>query len=471
MIKILKNKPNPLALAILLSAFNCFAQASKKGPWAPYFEPILLGKGLKAGTYGIEVLELNSGKLLFTDGSDIPLNPASSIKVLIAAAALSELGPNFRFQTFVSQSQSDICLIGHGDPSLVNETLWMLVEEAKRKGVQKIKGDLILDETFFPASRNHLTDFFQDEERAFTAPTSALSVNFNSLTIYIEPSTIGNPPKVMLDPELALFEIKNVAKTEKAKSIKNIQVSVEPKGDHFRVVVRGKINVNEERLTFYRAVPNPPLYTGYLFVEHFRRAGGVFLGKIRKNECPKDATILVKFRSKPLSQVIFDLNKFSNNFIAEMLVQALSANIAFKKNGLDLMKDWLLKSGIQAPELIIENGSGLSRKTRVSARTLALIVKSAATNFMIAPEYLASFGIGGIDGTLRRRFSNLGTEPRVRAKSGSLKAVVSLTGVADTPSHGQVVFSFIFNSPSHDNYSLQKLEERLIEQMMSPEIH
>jgi serine-type D-Ala-D-Ala carboxypeptidase/endopeptidase (penicillin-binding protein 4) len=198
-----------------------------------------------------------------------------------------------------------------------------------------------------------------------------------------------------------------------------------------------------------------------LFADQFRRGGGAIGGKIRTAPCPSGAAILLEFPSKPLSQIVFDLNKFSNNFIAEMLLRAAGSDPK-PESGLAQLTAWMAQRGIPAAGTVLDNASGLSRKTRISARTLVSIVRSAANDLTVGPEFLASLGIAGTDGTLHRRFLGTPAERKVRAKSGSLSGAVSLTGVLETEGGEKLAFSTIFNVPSKPNWELQRLEERLI---------
>jgi len=442
-----------------------WAHANSRGPWKSMLDPVLRRAKLKQGSYGIEIRKLHDGKLLFADGETHALNPASSIKVLTAATALSKLGPNYRFYTVVLRSGQDVCLKGQGDPSLVSETMWLLVEEARRHGLGQILGNLIVDDSFFTASKSLRQNFPGDRNRSFTAPISALSLNYNSLTIYVKPTKLGKPAQIHLEPEPSLFRVINRVKTTLKSGRRDVNAWLHAKGDQIEIHVDGKIGKNQKRITLYRAVPEPALYAGHVFAHHLSRAGGGISGKIVRNVCPSNAREIFRFKSKPLSQVVFGLNKFSNNFIAEMLIQALGAQNG-SQHGLKEMRNWLKAQKINAQGLVLENGSGLSRENRISAHTLTSIVRQAANDMAIGPEFLASFGISGVDGTLRHRFSHPSALSKVRAKSGSLKGVVSLTGVINIEHPGPVVFAFLFASAGK-NWVFQKLEERLILKILS----
>ncbi|MFH1263039.1 MAG: D-alanyl-D-alanine carboxypeptidase/D-alanyl-D-alanine-endopeptidase [Pseudomonadota bacterium] len=446
------------AVLILLLTFSANSVIAAEGPLAEILTPILKQAQLAKGQYGIEVRELRGGKILFSEGADLLFTPASSIKVLIAATALSRLGPNYRFKTLVRKAGNHLCLIGRGDPSLVDESVWLLAKEVRRKGVRKI-ADLIGDDSYFSPARDYSVEFEQDFDQFFAAPVSALSVNSNSLTLHVEPTRIGKPPRILLESELPIFQIRNQALTTSNDVIGGVGTAVERSGDFLTVSIRGNIFLSE-RITRNCSVPDPALYTAGIFAKQFRRAGGKITGKIRAGICPATGTQeLLEFSSKPLSQIVFDLNKTSNNFIAEMLLRAVGTE-PNAESGLRTLREWLSARGIEAPGLVLENASGFSRKTRISARTLGLIVRAAAVDLAIAPEFLASLSIGGVDGTLGNRFS--ATPSKLRAKTGNMSGIVSLTGVFQTVDGVEVVFSTLFNFPMGDNGEFQRLEERLV---------
>jgi D-alanyl-D-alanine carboxypeptidase/D-alanyl-D-alanine-endopeptidase (penicillin-binding protein 4) len=434
-------------------------------PLSEALDPIVARAKLKPETFGIEVASLASGASLYSKNGGASLNPASNIKILITAAALSRLGPAHRFETVVSGNGNDVCLVGGGDPSLVNETMWMLVEEARRNGLKEISGNLILDSSLFPAARESVEDFEGDQDRAFTAPVAPLSVNFNSITIHIDPTELKSRPLVQLEPELPSFEIRNRAVTAAAGGKRDINASVEFKGEKGIVEIGGHISSRHGRLTIYRSVPAPDLYAGAVFLEHLRRAGGSFKGKVIRGKCPAEAREIVRFQSKPLSEIISGLNKWSNNFIAEMLLRAVGSEPT-PESGLKAIREWLASASIAAPELVMENASGLSKRTRISPKTLTAVLVKAANDFRLGPEYLSSLSILGVDGTLRKWLRESDAKASVRAKSGMLSDAVALSGLADTASHGRVAFSFIFQASKGEHYALMQLEQQLLQALV-----
>ncbi|MFH1017500.1 MAG: D-alanyl-D-alanine carboxypeptidase/D-alanyl-D-alanine-endopeptidase [Pseudomonadota bacterium] len=430
-------------------------------------DPILARARLKAETYGIQIVSLPAGETLYAKNADLPLNPASNIKILTAATALAKLSPDFRFETRVAVSGSDACLIGGGDPSLVDETMWMLVEEARRAGLGRIERDLIVDSTLFPTVRENADTFEGDMDRAFTAPVAALSVNFNSLTLYVTPMDLGGRPSVHLEPDLPIFEVRSRAVTASSGGKRDIGASVDWKGEKGMVALSGRIGVKSDTVAIYRTVPAPALYAGAVFLEHFRRAGGLLKGHVKEGRCPETFSEQVRFRSRPLSEIVSGLDKFSNNFIAEMLLRAVGDEPT-PESGLKAVRAWLTSASIPAPELVMENASGLSKKNRVCARTLASVLRTAAADFKIGPEFVSSLSILGVDGSLRKWLKDSEAKALVRAKSGMLSDVVALSGYADTPAHGRLAFSFLFRAAPGQHAALMQLEQSLLTALVAP---
>ena len=453
-----------MTLHLFSVLFAATTLAGPQGPWSAKLAPILERSKIAPGSYGVEIRSLADGKLLYSANADRGFNPASTIKVLTAATSLSKFGPNHRFQTTVLRSGNDLCLKGGGDPWLVNETMWNLVEEVRRAGVHRIKGDLVADESLFPTSMDHSEEFEGDSDRAFTASASALSANFNSLTINVEPGNPGKTGQVSLDPPLSFFDLKNRTRTS-SNGEATLGAKLHRSGEKIEVVVSGAIPAGRKRVTLYRSVADPPRYAAHLFVEHFRRAGDVLEGKIRVGSCPENAQEILKFDSVPLSMVVFGLLKFSNNFIADMLVRNLGEEHTVQ-SGLGEIRRWLTSVQVGGERGVLENGSGLSRETRISAASLVAALRGALNDFRFAPEFLAALPISGTDGTFRRRLKNSDASAQVRAKSGQISGVVSLAGVAQTHS-GQVVFAFLFNDVSGRESAIRDLEDRLLEKIVS----
>ena len=407
---------------------------------------------------------IDRGEVLFEHKADKLLIPASVSKVFTAYTALKKLKPTASFRTTVwatgpiqdGKLAGDLYLKGGGDPSLVSERMWMLVNELVRSGIKTITGNLYADSSFFdlektPESRpKYLTD------QAYNAPIGALSFNFNVTTIYVRPGDKAKaPPVVYTDPENSYIDIVNQAVTGTAGSKNTLTVGrtnfVEGDiGD--TVLLRGSIPLDGREQRFYRNIVNPALYTAHMFRTFWERRGLKLSGNVLEGSVPLDAKQVLEFDSLPLWQIVWGMNKFSNNFVADQIMKKMGADLwgapGTLKKGLTAMEDALDEIGIPRNSYQIEDGSGLTRNTRVTARQIATVLVASYKDFGFAPEFVSSLGIAGEDGTLRSRFPNSALQSVLRAKTGSLDGVTALAGFLPLEDTGEMVaFAILLNDP------------------------
>lgn len=447
---------------LVVFLFSQIANAAD-GIWAANIESLLQKKGVSKNQYGIEIRGVNGSPIYFSSNSNQPFNPASTMKTLISIASLEELGVNYKFSTIVKKKDRDVCLIGQGDPSLVYEDMFLIVEKLLRsQNFQKPTVDhIFVDDSYFPTQRQYDEEFEGDSQRSFTAPISSMSLNYNSVTVFADPSKIGSDAFVSTEPTSNYFRIHNNAKTSKNGG-QQISVRTEQKNDHLDIFVSGQIGFQDKQMIIYRAVPDPSLYAGFVFKELLRRAGVVIQNSVEKKTCPADATEMVNYQSKSLSQIVMGMNKFSNNFIAESLLIQLGDQ-KNSASGMQKVKQWISKKNFPMTNVQIENASGLSRNNTVTPNFLWELFSYGRNDYPIAYEFMSSLPIGATDGTLRRRFKSPLLAGRVRAKSGSLNNVTTLAGTIDTQGQGELLFVFLFNNSNKSGYEIQSIEEQVLE--------
>ncbi len=412
---------------------------------------------------GILVYSLDKGEILYENSADKLLIPASVSKLFTAYTALKKLKPTSNFETTIwttgavmdGKLSGDLYIKGGGDPSLVSERLWMLVNELMRSGIKRISGDIIADDTFYdkertPDSRpSYLTD------QAYNAPIGALSFNFNTTTIYVRPAeTAGKPPTVYTDPENSYIDVVNQATTGKSGSTNSVQVKRTEfvKGDiGDTVLLRGSIPLGHAEMRFYRNIVNPSLYAAHMFRTFWEQRGMKLEGKLKEGVVPSKARQILAYSSLPLWQVVWGMNKFSNNFVADQILKKVGAETwgvpGTLEKGVKALQDVLEDIGIPNKNYVIIDGSGLTRKTRVTVRQIVKVLSSAAQDLSIAPEYMASLGVGGEDGTLRNRFPSELTHSIIRGKTGSLDGVNALAGYMTSRDKENLAFAIILNDP------------------------
>jgi len=230
---------------------------------------------LGRGRVGIVVANLDDGKAVFVHDPDELLNPASNVKLFTSAAALVRLGSDYRFDTeFLTRAPTGskgplgtkgetttLYVRGKGDPSLTSERLWAMVNDLFHEGLRSVSGDIILDDSYFDGDR--IGPGFDEEhsDRAYAAPTGALSLNWNAVAIHVYPGDIpGAKARVEIEPQSDYFVVENRAVTVSKRSLKRVWVSIVPSGDKQRVVVSGRLPFEREGTVLWKKIDNPPAY-------------------------------------------------------------------------------------------------------------------------------------------------------------------------------------------------------------------
>ena len=431
------------------------------GIWKKDLETMLDQNGVKRDHYGIEIRSVDGQKIYFSANADSGFNPASTLKLAISIAALEKMGVQQTIPTYVKKQGRDLCLIGRGDPSLVYENMFLMVESLLRSPqFDHTVKNIIADDSYFPTIRQYGEEFDDDSQRSFTAPLSALSLNYNSVTIFVKPGQVGGKANAYTEPNVPYFVIHNESKTV-SKGSKTVSARTEEKDHHLHIYVSGQIAFNEKEAVIYRGVPDPAFYAASVFKDLLQRAGVTISGEIENKPCDSNASDLIEFPSKPLSQIILGMNKFSNNFIAETLLLHLG-NQPSSESGMENMLAWLKSKKFPMTNVVVQNASGLSRDNSVTPHFLWELFAYGRNTFSIFPELMSSLPIAATDGTLRRRFHTSLLEGLVRAKSGSLKGSVSLVGSIQTQSQGELLFVFLFDTAGKNPYDIQMLEEKLL---------
>ena len=419
--------------------------------------------GKKGLDTGFLIQSLDKRDTLYERAADKLLVPASVAKLFTTYTALKRLRPTstFKTQVYVNGNIKDGLLVGDlylkggGDPSLVSERLWMLVNDLVRSGIKTINGNITADSSFFDGESKPGTRPKYLKDQAYNAPIGALSFNFNTTTIYVSPGdAVGASPTVYTDPENSYIDIANQATTGKGGSANSLQVSRTDfvKGDiGDTILLRGSIPLGSSELRFYRNIVNPALYTAHMFKAFWEQRGLKFTGRIVEGSTPDSARKILEFESLPLWQVVWGMNKFSNNFVADQILKKVAAEVwgppGSLQKGIAAIEDTLDRIGIPAKSYQIKDGSGLTRETKVTARQIMKVLTALYNDFAIAPEALSSLGVAGEDGTLKKRLPSNTDERIIRAKTGSLDGVNSLAGFTTTRDGERVAFAFLLNDP------------------------
>jgi len=445
---------------------------------------VLTSNCLDPAKTGVQVVALKDGSEVFAQNPDAALKPASNQKLFTSAAALSLLKPDYVFPTVFYSTKpvrdgvldADLYIKGFGAPDLVSEFWWLMVQELSRQGLREIRGDLIADDTYFDSEeRPKVWPDTVPDDSWVSAPVGALSFNYDVVTVRVRPGPkAGTRPEVELIPLGSYFTINNHAVTKAGPSRLVV-------GRGFRqgmntIEVSGSIRAGGAPIEVTKGVEDPALYALASFRELATKQGIVIRGATRKAAAPPEAIELFRFESKPLATIIRDMNKHSNNFIAETLLKTLGAEFAgapgTTQKGVEVVRDFLSRIGVPGNEIQMADGSGLSHENRTTARALVQTLRAMHDDFELWPEFLASLPIAGVDGTLQRRFRAEDLLRKVRAKTGKIAGVTSLSGYAVNGSGDTFAFSIVLNDYRCGTETIKRLTDRvcsaLVESGLSP---
>lgn len=430
--------------------------------------------GLYVEDEGKKIIDVNAERLMI---------PASLTKIVTGGAILTKIPLNKKFTTELwskgaieaSNLKGSLCLKGGGDPSFISEKMWYLVNEFTRNGVKTVEGDLVVDSSRFDSEGFDVGRDSVRVDRAFDAPISAISFNWNSVNVFIRPGDKANDPvKVFLDPVNDYLELDNRAKTVSKEGVKGIEISRVKQGLKDKIIVSGNLSLNASEFVVYKSISNPALWTASHLKEFLSQRGIVVKGIVKEGECEADAKVMASVSSKNLNEITSDMLKFSNNFVAEMLVKNLAAedNLAnptaknaSMKNGIESIKTYLDKLGLARKDYVLENVSGLTRGNRFSPKQLALVLNSIKNDFLIFPEFLSGLPIAGVDGTMKRRLKG-DSFTLVRAKTGYLDGVVGLAGYVGRKNNSPLIFVFMFNGGFDQGLAARPLFDDLIAELL-----
>jgi serine-type D-Ala-D-Ala carboxypeptidase/endopeptidase (penicillin-binding protein 4) len=406
------------------------------------------------GTVGVAIVDVGTGELLAAHGEHRALNPASNAKLLTAAAALFVLGPNHKYVTGLYGQQkganvAQLVLRGTGDPSLSTADLWELSRSLKESGVKRIDGDILVDQRFFDDQFVPPAYDQQPSEWApFRANVTAVSLNENTVTMTVRPGQKGGAASVSFDPP-GFVDVEGSVKTAESGAAQNIRLTLSGSGTRLKASIGGSIPEDSKQLSFTKRADNPTLLAGYALKAILTQSGIAVGGEVKAGEGGRGGAI-ASHTSKPLSTLLYELGKVSDNFYAEMVFKSLGlekkGRPAKAANAAEIVTRYLEETGAMEEGDVVKNGSGLFDANRVTALTLTKVLRTAYRDPAYGNEYVAQLSIGGVDGTLRHRFRGAKQKRVVRAKTGTLEGAASLSGYVLAPDGGQpIAFSILVN--------------------------
>ncbi|WP_339476731.1 MULTISPECIES: D-alanyl-D-alanine carboxypeptidase/D-alanyl-D-alanine endopeptidase [unclassified Pseudomonas] len=425
----------PLALPVTSHA------ATINTALSPNVQKALKASKLQNDALSLVMVPLNGPGTPTLYNADVSVNPASTMKLVTTYAALEMLGPNHQWKTeFYTDGtlnggilNGNLYLKGGGDPKLNMEKLWLLMRDLRANGVQQVTGDLVLDRSFFiqpqlPA----FNDDGNDENKPFLVKPDSLLVNLKALRFVARND--GGRVMVSVEPPIASVRIDNQVKAVNSKQCAGgVRYNPVSQADgSVTVTVGGQLADGCSSQT-YLSLLDHPTYTAGAVRAIWKELGGSIQGKDRLAATPSNAKVLARAFSPDLAEIIRDINKYSNNTMARQLFLSLGEQFRNEADGDDakaaqrVVRQWLAKKGITAPHLVMENGSGLSRAERVSAREMAAMLQ-AAWRSPYSAEFISSMPIAGTDGTMRKRLKTTAMAGEAHVKTGTLNTVRAIAG-------------------------------------------
>ncbi|MDC8757952.1 D-alanyl-D-alanine carboxypeptidase/D-alanyl-D-alanine-endopeptidase [Janthinobacterium fluminis] len=413
---------------------------------------------------------LRGNATVLAHGAERSMQPASTMKLVTTLVGLEQLGPIFRGRTELRSGadlvggvlQGDLVLRGGGDADFDADVLEHMLQKLRNQGVKKIKGDLLLDRQLFrPARPDRVTpQFDRMPEFRYNVVPDALLLNTNMLQIDI--SSTQQQLKLLMMPPLEGVSVGADMKLVDAPCAKwedgwRTPDYVRGEDGKLKVLLHGSFPRNCAH-TVHVNVLDRQDYADRLFRATWRRLGGSFGGAVREAATPAGTRLLADHVARALPEVLRDINKISDNTQARLLylsLGSLESDAYFGSRPLaagdadtavrarQVVRDWFLRHRIDEADLVIENGSGLSRTERIRPAQLAAVLRVGSQSVW-APEFLSSLPIAALDGTMRRRLRDSAAAARARIKTGGLENVVAIAGyVPDANNEQCVVVAFI----------------------------
>ena len=440
------------AFAVLWSA------ALAAAPLPPEVDTALRAAGVPPGALSVLVQEVGgAARPLLAQQADTPVNPGSLFKLATTQAALEILGPTWTWRTPVwidgtlsvdGVLDGAVLIQATGDPSLVLERTWLLLRQLRQRGVRDIRGDIVLDRSAFEPRRGSPGDFDGEPLRPYNVQADALLLNHKAVTLRFSPDPSRGLARVSAEPALAGVAI-DAQVPLSAGACDDWRASVgatlhDPQ--HVRFTGTYPLACGEQRWPV--AYADPDSYNARLVEALWRELGGELRGRVRDGAAPTGMAPSFEWTSPPLGEVVRDINKFSNNVMAQQLFLSLALQWqgqGTREGARAVMRQWLAEHlGEPLVGVVVDNGSGLSRDTRLSARQLATLLRHAWAGPTM-PELIASLPITGLDGTMRRSLASAG---RAHLKTGSLRDMAGIAGIVHGAAGRRYVVVAVIQHPN-----------------------
>ena len=401
------------------------------------------------------VQEVGGARPRLTWQTEQPANPASLMKLLTTFSALELLGPAWTWTTPVwlqgtlrdGVLDGNLVLKGSGDPKLVLERMWLLLRRVQQLGVREIRGDIVLDRSAFVVPEQSPADFDGEALRPYNVRADALMLNYKAVVFTFTPDAARGIAVISTDPPLAGVRV-DTGLPLTAGACEDWRGALRADfTDPMRLRFAGSFAAACAEKTWAVAYADPERYNARALLGMWKEMGGRIGGTVRDGAAPATPPSF-ELASPSLAEVIRDINKYSNNVMAQQLFLTLGLTqrgAGTPDAAREVMRQWAqARLGTAGATLAIDNGSGLSRESRVSAQLLTRLLLAAWAS-PVMPELMASLPVAGVDGTLKRSRATLG---RAHLKTGSLRDVAGIAGYVLANSGRRYVVVAIANHPN-----------------------
>ena len=482
-----------IPIFLLLISFSCTSsQSLKKKQIAgdpveklhQDIDYILQDSSLYQSRVGVKIFSLDRDEILYAKNNQQLFHPASNMKLLTTATALKKLGPDYHFSTILYTDSNqisngiikgDLYLKGKGDPDLSSGDLDAMVKSLQEQEIYRIEGDLVFDDTYFDSLYWGSGWMWDDASVWEFAPIHALSVNDNCVKLKVKSGKkIGDTLNVNMEPATRYMTLEN-----KGISVDSLDTLMIQKFTAERKWVE---RTNTIQVTGGMALSDPPeefvidvldgaAYTATLFAEKMNEYGIAFNGKIYRHKIPPSAQLLVKHQSPPLSIVVYNTNKISDNLSAELILKTVGAEEKGRpgtaKKGISVIYEYLQQLGIDSLTYHLADGSGVSRYNVITPDLLIQLLKDMDRDFKVQAEFKTSLPVAGADGTLENRMKQAAAANKLRAKTGTLKGASSLSGYTTTADDEKIAFSIMIEHFVTRTSRIRKIQDRIGELISS----
>ena len=462
----------PAFVAVVLLASPPFAaQAAPSSQLPAPVAASLKAAGIPASAVGVLVQEAGAREPRLAVNARQAMNPASVMKLVTTWTALETLGPAYTWTTTAAALEApengvikgDLYLKGSGDPKLTLERFWLLLHQLRDRGVKEIRGDLVLDRSAFAPS-GESGNFDDQPMRPYNVAPDALLLNFKAVRITLTPDEANKRITIAPEPKPENLDIVSLIKlgTGACGDFKDgLRSDLNRHDNRFRLILTGNYPLScGERIWNLGVLPHDE-YVGGVFRQLWRELGGEFSGQVKNGPTPAEARLVVTSESPALAEQIRDINKFSNNVMARQLFLNLATNRpATTDDAGRSIQRFLAERGLDMPELVLENGSGLSRRERITPTNLARLLQKAWESPLM-PEFISSLPLTAVDGTMKKRLNGRAAAGQSHIKTGTLEGVKTIAGYVQNADGKMMIVVFLVNHPNA--YLAQAAQDALLQ--------